>query len=120
MKILLVDDDKLLTTLMESILQENGHSVEVVSEGREALKRTRDSSIDLVISDWFLKGEIQGLDVIRAFTTAACKAKLAVMTGMPRESLQKQLHEFPKVEMIEKAIDLDGLTEQILGLVPKQ
>lgn len=70
MKILIVDDEKLLVKGIKFSLEQDGYQTEVAYDGAEALKLARDKTIDLVILDLMLP-EIDGLMVcqkIREFS----------------------------------------------------
>ncbi|NLM49950.1 MAG: response regulator transcription factor [Clostridiaceae bacterium] len=70
MKILIVDDEKLLVKGIKFNLEQDGYKVETAYDGEEALKLARDKSIDLIILDLMLP-KIDGLTVcqkIREFS----------------------------------------------------
>ena len=70
MKVLIVDDEKLLVKGMKFNFEQDGYEVETAFDGEEALKAARDSSIDLIILDLMLP-KIDGLSVcqkIREFS----------------------------------------------------
>jgi len=71
MKILIVDDEKLLVKGMRFNFEQDGYEVVTAYDGEEALKAARDSSLDMVILDLMLP-KIDGLAVcqkIREFST---------------------------------------------------
>lgn len=62
MKILIVDDEKLLVKGIKFNFEQEGFAVETAYDGEEALKLARDKSIDLIILDLMLP-KIDGLSV---------------------------------------------------------
>lgn len=56
MKILIAEDNADITLLLETVLTANGYTVECASDGREALKKARNSPPDLIISDLMMPG----------------------------------------------------------------
>ncbi len=55
MKVLVVDDDSLITDLLESLLEDWGHEPQVFNRGIDALAAiTQDDSIKIAILDWNL------------------------------------------------------------------
>ncbi len=62
MKILIVDDEKLLVKGIKFNFEQEGFLVETAYDGEEALKMARDKSIDLIILDLMLP-KIDGLSV---------------------------------------------------------
>jgi DNA-binding response OmpR family regulator len=64
LKILVVDDERSITDLLEYNLRRNGYQVIVAHDGRQALRLARTEQPDLVILDLMLPG-LDGLDVCR-------------------------------------------------------
>jgi putative two-component system response regulator len=60
--ILVVDDDPILRQMLISTLEQAGHTVVAVENGREALRRLGEGDIRLVISDWQMP-EIDGIEL---------------------------------------------------------
>lgn len=70
MKILIVDDEKLLVKGMKFNFEQDGYQVETAYDGEEALKLARDKNLDIIILDLMLP-KIDGLTVcqmIREFS----------------------------------------------------
>ncbi|MBE7063411.1 MAG: response regulator transcription factor [Ruminococcaceae bacterium] len=70
MKILIVDDEKLLVKGIKFNFEQEGYQVETAYDGEEALKLARDKSIDIIILDLMLP-KVDGLSVcqkIREFS----------------------------------------------------
>ncbi len=71
MKILIVDDEKLLVKGIKFNLEQEGYEVVTAYDGEEALKQARDKSISLIVLDLMLP-EIDGLTVcqkVREFSS---------------------------------------------------
>lgn len=64
MKILVAEDDLDNARLLESILKNNAHTVEVVGDGKEALKRLRGNRFDALLTDWMMP-EMDGVTLIQ-------------------------------------------------------
>jgi DNA-binding response OmpR family regulator len=77
-RILVIDDDENVQTLIRDVLSEAGHTVLLANDGREGLIRYRTESPDLVITDIFMP-ERDGLDVI--LELASCEATIIAMSG---------------------------------------
>lgn len=62
-RILIVDDDTIITHLISTMLQKKGHSiVGIVAKGEEAIIRAAELNPDLVIMDVNLSGTMDGMD----------------------------------------------------------
>jgi DNA-binding NtrC family response regulator len=64
LKILIVDDDKNLLSVLKSVLVEEEHDVTTSSDGRSAINLCRQKKFDLIITDLMMPGT-NGLEVLR-------------------------------------------------------
>ena len=69
-RLLLVDDDALLCGVLAAALTQEGYSVEIAGDGRDALRRFQQRRPDLVILDVQLP-ELDGLEVCRRLRAEA-------------------------------------------------
>ena len=60
-KILLVDDDHLVTLTLSRLLTNAGYEVSAVENGQEAIKKVAQANFDLIISDVRMPG-IDGVE----------------------------------------------------------
>lgn len=65
MKILIVDDEKLLAKAIKFNFEQEGYQVEVAYDGEEALKMARDKTIDVIVLDLMLP-KVDGLTVCQS------------------------------------------------------
>ena len=63
-KILIVEDEEPLTTLLRYNLEAEGYEVDAVARGDEADTRMRETTPDLVVLDWMLPG-LSGIELCR-------------------------------------------------------
>ena len=71
MKILIVDDEKLLVKGMRFNLEQDGYQIETAYDGEEAIKAAKDRGVDLIILDLMLP-KVDGLTVcqkVREFSS---------------------------------------------------
>jgi len=80
-RILIVDDDKSITTVFKMVLEEQGYNVHTASSGREALSFT-EPSYDLVILDIKLH-DITGDEVAKVMKERGMADNIVLMTGYP-------------------------------------
>ncbi|MDF7671319.1 response regulator [Orbaceae bacterium ESL0721] len=85
-KLLLVDDDKELTSLLSQLLELEGFKVETAHNGIQALNRF-DSSIDLILLD-IMMPELDGLNVLIELRT---KFKVPVILLTAKDSAQDKI-----------------------------
>jgi CheY-like chemotaxis protein len=84
MRILLVDDDPMLLTSMQTILEGDGHQVVVAMDGRTALGifRTQSSGgpFDVVVTD-FSMPDLNGSQLARSIKEISPTTPVILMTG---------------------------------------
>jgi len=79
-KILIVEDDRDIATLLETILQDAGYKVSVVHNGADALGFLKDNTdFDLIITDIIMPGT-DGYDLIH-FVKSQLDIKIIAMSG---------------------------------------
>ena len=80
MKILVVEDDRLVAQFLQRGLEEQGMQVEAVGDGREGLERGADPTFDLVILDLRLPG-LAGPEVLRTLRDRGVATPVLVLTA---------------------------------------
>src|SRR5215210_7798290 len=94
-RILLVDDEQSVQTLLSYPLRKEGYDVVPATTGREALERFRDAHFDLVVLDVMLP-EVDGFDVCR---------QLRAKSSVPIIMLTAKAEELDKVLGLELGAD---------------
>ncbi|MGI8921512.1 MAG: response regulator [Solirubrobacteraceae bacterium] len=94
-RILLVDDEQSIQTLLSYPLQKDGYQVVQATDGREALARFSEQSFDLVVLDLMLP-KLDGLEVCR---------RLRARSAVPIIMLTAKSEEFDKVLGLELGAD---------------
>src|SRR3989440_6597446 len=94
-RILLVDDEHAVQTLLAYPLRKEGYEVVSATTGREALERFRDGRFDLVVLDVMLP-QVDGFDVCR---------ELRAKSTVPIIMLTAKAEEFDKVLGLELGAD---------------
>lgn len=85
-KILIVDDDTQGLDSTRRMLEMDGHTVLVASNGKEALDIVRmesSSNLDVILSDVRMP-ELDGLHFVRALHTIGCRVPVVLMTAFGR------------------------------------
>jgi two-component system OmpR family response regulator len=81
MKILIAEDDKTTSDFLRKGLIENGHTVDCVFDGREALTYCMYNQCDLVVLDRMMPG-MDGLSVLKALRAAGNALPVIFLTAM--------------------------------------
>lgn len=80
MHILIAEDDVRLARVLRRVLQEDGHVVDVASDGQQALDLASEPGVDLVILDVMLP-VMDGFDVCRALRGAGVDTPILMLTA---------------------------------------
>ncbi|MPM75331.1 Chemotaxis protein CheY [bioreactor metagenome] len=89
-KILLVDDSLLTSRIVSEFLNENGYETETVTTGEEALQKVCNITIDLILMDIELAGEMDGIEALREIKQINPKAKVIMISAMGQEKSVKE------------------------------
>ena len=79
-KILVIEDDKIVATIVEKFLSNGGHTVTVANDGDAGLRAVATDPPDLVITDVFMP-EKDGLEAIRELRTKNPTLPVIAMSG---------------------------------------
>lgn len=79
-KVLLVEDDRQLCTVITDFLQADGHVAEVVYTGTDGLERLTFYKYDVVILDWELPG-LSGPEICKQYRSKGGKTPVLMLTG---------------------------------------
>ena len=89
-RILLVDDDETLNTIMRILLEREGFDITVASSVGEALKLISSEPYDVLLSDLHMPGAADGLTVISAMRHLNPKAIALLLTSFPEMDVAAQ------------------------------
>jgi CheY-like chemotaxis protein len=79
-RVLVVDDVEAIRQAMAIVLENEGHEVVQASDGLDGIRRLREGSIDLLITDVLMPGA-DGIEVIKAVRQHAPTLKVIAMSG---------------------------------------
>ena len=85
-KILIIEDDKLIKSILEFILKDEGYNVEYASDGLIGLEMINSIQPDLVITDIMLPYK-SGLEIIMAVNINNPKTPIIVISSLGNEDL---------------------------------
>lgn len=105
-KILIIDDDPLFVTTFETLLGEEGYTVDVAADRTSALARLADGSgYSVVLLDQKLRGGAgpdSGLDLLREVLQLAPQSKVIVVTGFATDAAVTRAFELGAYDYLEK------------------
>ena len=87
--ILVVDDERLILTTLDMMLDKNKFSIDLAATGEDAIKKLHKKHYDIVLSDLMLPG-VSGLDVLKEAKRMNPLVSAILLTGKASEkSLSK-------------------------------
>lgn len=119
MRILLVEDEKLLSDMIKKGLKNGGYAVDAVYDGEEALYQYEVNEYDLIVLDLNLP-KVDGLDVLRKIRAADEKIKILILSARTKvEDRILGLDEGANDYLI-KPFDFGELEARIRGLMRRE
>jgi CheY-like chemotaxis protein len=79
-RIIVVDDDASLRTLLRALLEDAGHEVVEAADGKAALQAIGDGGADIVLTDLFMPG-MDGIELIRAIRREHPTLNVVALSG---------------------------------------
>jgi DNA-binding response OmpR family regulator len=89
-RVLLVDDDPHIRSMLKIVLERAGHQVEECADGTKALKSHKQHPADLILTDLVMPDK-EGLETIREIRRTDRNVKIIAMSGGGRAGNQDYL-----------------------------
>ena len=115
-RILIIEDDKEMRSLLEDILDEEGFETESVSNGSEGLQELAKEPFDLVITDIRMPG-LTGLDILPGIKKLHPDAFIIVITAFGSEQVRRKSLHRGAAPYLEKPIHINRLKTLIQEMV---
>jgi len=109
-KILVVDDEDSIRTLVQTMLKGEGRNVVLAARGKEAIAMFQKERPDLTILDIDMP-DIDGITVLRQIRTIDPQAKVMVFTGGDSPTVESQARALGVTEFLRKGLALPSLAE---------
>jgi two-component system response regulator CpxR len=115
MKILVVDDDRELCSMLTEFFRQRGFSVECEKDGNRGLARARTESFDLLILDVMLPG-LDGFQALRALREES-RLPVLMLTARGERSERIQGLEMGADDYLPKPFDPDELLARVRAIL---
>lgn len=112
-RILILDDEPVPCRFLSRFLSGHGYQVETAIRAQEAIELAAEFRPDLLLVDWLLKDECNGLDVARTLRARNPELCLVFITGLPTEKIEVQAESLRPCTVLGKPTDLDVLLATI-------
>jgi DNA-binding NtrC family response regulator len=115
-RILIIEDDEEMRSLLEDILSEEGFQTESVSNGSEGLRKVTQEPFDLILTDIRMPG-LTGLDILPVIRRLRPEAPVIVITAFGNEEIRRRSVEKGATGYLEKPIHMDKLKALVHEMV---
>lgn len=102
-KVLIIEDDPLITKVYSTRLTSDGHQVFIAKDGKEGLELVRKEIPDVIVLD-IMMPKVSGLEVLEELKKSPATAKIPVIvyTNLAREDEIKEAKRLGATEFIAK------------------
>jgi CheY-like chemotaxis protein len=114
-RVLIVDDDEVVRTLISALLETMGHEAITVQNGVDALQSYQHDAVDLVITDIYMP-DMDGLELIRKINASKPAPPIIAMSGSASERRMDALPtagHFGAAAVLYKPVDLGAMEAAI-------
>lgn len=111
-KILVIDDDSIIRTLLSNSLSKSGYAVITANDGESGIKKAASEKPDLVITDYQMPG-LSGLDVLNELKRTQPGIPVILLTAHGDVALTIKSIQLGAYDFIEKPIQLQEVLEII-------
>lgn len=112
--VLIVEDEVAHGEAIAEGLKREGHACRVVESGDEAVRSMRSRPPDVIVTDYKLGGDMDGMDVLRKAKELVPDAEVILITAYGDEQLARQaLKEENAYDYITKPLDIDDVRDTV-------
>lgn len=112
LKILVIDDQKVIGDLFEFTLGFNGHLVTVVDNAADGLQAVKERKLDIVFLDMVMP-DMDGTEVLEEIKKLAADLPVVVMSGYSIEDKKTKAKELGAVTFLKKPFEMDDVKKVI-------
>jgi len=107
-KILIVDDEPRIRTVLERFLTRKGYKIVIAASGQEAIEKVKTDNPLVVLLDIRMPG-MDGLAAMKKIKEVSPKTGVIMITGVKDEEVAKKAMELEAFDYITKPFDLNYL-----------
>jgi two-component SAPR family response regulator len=118
-RILILEDDVQLRSVLEKVLEAEGHLVTAASRGEQAIACAQDGAFDLVVADIRMEG-MDGLQALEAIQQEQPEVRSLVITGYSTEADSIRAIRLGVNDYLTKPFRLDKFLDSINAIIAKR
>jgi DNA-binding NtrC family response regulator len=108
LKILIVDDDKLIRWSLKEIFIQEGYDADAEASTAEALGRVKNEPFDLIVADLEIN-EQDGIEMLKRIRALQPAAQMIILSAHPKKKIESLLGGFPVNSIVEKPFQSDQI-----------
>lgn len=113
-KVLIVDDEDNILTLIQTILKQEGRHVALAAKGKDAIAMFKKERPHLTILDIDMP-DIDGLTVLREIRRIDPQAKVIIFTGAESTTVEREARALGVTDFLKKGFALPPISELVSG-----
>jgi two-component system response regulator (stage 0 sporulation protein F) len=122
LRALVIDDDKLIRWSLQEIFSQEGHHVDTVATGSEALEQAESSPYHLIFADMEIDNG-DSIEMLRKLQNLQPKAEIVILSAQTRQYIEEQIEELSISHILEKPFNSDqirSIAKAALDLLNKE
>ena len=117
-RILIIDDEEMVRSMLREVLQQDGHEIVEASDGQAGIEQCHEHNIDLIITD-IMMPQKDGFETIRELTRTHPDIKIIALTGYGLHNLPVA-YDLGASKVFEKPIKPRDLREAVKDLLNEE
>jgi DNA-binding NtrC family response regulator len=118
LKVLIIDDDKLIRWSLKEILSQDGHQVDVCSNINDAYNQTEKVSYQLIFADFEIENE-NCIDMLRELNSSHPETQIIILSAQSQKQIEPQVEGISVHAIIEKPFDSEQIKAISQGIQDK-
>lgn len=110
-RMLIVEDEADALELIQWWTEAQGWDVRTAQRGQAAVEIGKAFKPDILITDYFLQDDVNGIEVIEQLRTGDPNLHCVLVTGLLGHSLKREVHRLQNVPILAKPFDFHRLDE---------
>ena len=118
-RILIVEDEKAISMLLQRIVKNMGHEVATADEGGTARDICESQDIDLIMTDIQMPGKPTGTDLIRCMRQSKPNCPIVVVSGYTNAECMEECEKLGVSDFLPKPFEMGFVKELIANLLQR-
>ena len=118
LKVLIIDDDKLIRWSLKEILSQEGHQVDVCSNLNDAFSQAEKYSYELIFADFEIENE-NCTEMLKELNKSHPETQIIILSAQSQKQIEPQITDISVHAIIEKPFDSEQIRALSQGIQDK-